>query len=105
MDSGFHHDQVMSYAPNRHAISFQSSVVDSTNEMIMMRDYYGLNSTAGLMFSGNSGMVNNSSGYVQIGNSGGSVISDMVPGLKHDAGLAVEWSNEEQAKLDEGISK
>ncbi|XP_024994660.1 uncharacterized protein LOC112528009 isoform X2 [Cynara cardunculus var. scolymus] len=54
---------------------------------------------------GNSGMVNSSSGYAQVGNSCASLPSDSVPGLKHDAGLAVEWSVEEQYKLEEGISK
>ncbi|KAI3728481.1 hypothetical protein L6452_17118 [Arctium lappa] len=105
MDTGFHHEQTLSSSLNRHAISFQSSAMDSTTEMIMMGDYYRMNSTAGLMFSGNSGMVNSSSGYAQVGNSCASLPSDMVPGLKHDAGLAVEWSVEEQYKLEEGISK
>nr|XP_043606755.1 uncharacterized protein LOC122578783 isoform X2 [Erigeron canadensis] len=105
MDSGFHHDQTLSYVPNRHAISFQTSAVDSTSEMIMMGDYYRMNSTSGMMFSGNSDMGNSGSGYAQYRNSCGSVISDSVPGLKHDAGLAVEWSVEEQYKLEEGITK
>lgn len=83
-------------------ISFQSSVINSTGEM-MMGDYYGMNSTSGIMFSGNSGMGNSSSsGFAQIGKA---CASDAVAGLKHDAGLAVEWSVEEQYKLEEGISK
>ncbi|XP_076891148.1 uncharacterized protein LOC143542446 isoform X2 [Bidens hawaiensis] len=105
MDSGYHHDQTLSYVPNRHAISFR----DSTSEMIRMGDYYRMNScnnindinnnsASSMVFSGNSGMV-------QIGNSCTSSVSDLVPGLKHDAGLAVEWSVDEQIKLEEGISK
>ncbi|GJX91869.1 homeodomain-like protein [Tanacetum coccineum] len=93
MDSGY-----------RHAISFQSNAINSTSEMMMMGDYYGMNgmnSTSGIMFSGNSGMGNSSSGFAQIGNS---CATDAVAGLKHDAGLAVEWSVEEQYKLEEGIS-
>ncbi|KAK9052645.1 hypothetical protein SSX86_029275 [Deinandra increscens subsp. villosa] len=43
-------------------------------------------------------------GYGQIGISCGSGVSDSVPGLKHDAGLAVEWSGKEQNKLEQGIS-
>ncbi|KAK9076286.1 hypothetical protein SSX86_004619 [Deinandra increscens subsp. villosa] len=107
MDSGFNHDQTLSYAPNRQAISFQSSAVDSTAEMIMNGNYYRMNNNAsrGMVFSGNSGMVNSSSGYAQIGNLCASNVSDSGPGLKHDAGLAVEWSVEEQYKLEEGISK
>ncbi|KAK9076283.1 hypothetical protein SSX86_004616 [Deinandra increscens subsp. villosa] len=107
MDSGFNHDQTLSYAPNQQAISFQSSAVDSTAEMIMNGNYYRMNNNAsrGMVFSGNSGMVNSSLGYAQIGNLYASNVSDSGPGLKHDAGLAVEWSVEEQYKLEEGISK
>lgn len=39
------------------------------------------------------------------GNSFGSLLLDTVPGLKHEAGLAVEWSVEEQYKLEEGLVK
>ncbi|CDP19664.1 unnamed protein product [Coffea canephora] len=39
------------------------------------------------------------------GNSLGSLLLDTVPGLKHEAGLAVEWSVEEQYKLEEGLVK
>ncbi|XP_076890522.1 uncharacterized protein LOC143541635 [Bidens hawaiensis] len=86
MDSGFRRDQTLSFGPKRHAISFQSS-----GEMIMNN-----------MLSGNSGMVNcGLSRYGHIGNSG---VSNSVPGLKHDASLAVGWSDEEQCKLEEGIS-
>ncbi|XP_047957666.1 uncharacterized protein LOC125203378 isoform X1 [Salvia hispanica] len=33
------------------------------------------------------------------------LLLDSVPGLKHDTGLAVEWSVEEQYKLEEGLAK
>ncbi|KAK1438097.1 hypothetical protein QVD17_03900 [Tagetes erecta] len=103
MDSGFHLDQTLSFAPNRHAVSFQSSGLDNTGEMMMMGDCYWMNNSASSMVfsgTGNSRL----SGYAQIGNSCASSVSDSVPGLKHDAGLAVEWSVEEQLKLEEGIS-
>ncbi|KAJ0446472.1 hypothetical protein HanRHA438_Chr17g0799231 [Helianthus annuus] len=95
MDSGFqfHHDQALSFGPKRHAISFRSGAVDAASEM---------NDPAGVVFSG---MVNSgSTGYGRIGNSCASGGSELVPGLKHDAGLAVEWSVEEQLKLEEGMS-
>ena len=62
------------------------------------------------MFSPNSGpamsMVNHSPVISQPGNSSGaSLLLDSVPGLKHDTGLAVEWSMEEQYKLEEGLVK
>ncbi|KAJ9549455.1 hypothetical protein OSB04_021998 [Centaurea solstitialis] len=101
MDTGFRHEQTLSPALNRHAISFQSSAIDSTTEMMVMGDYYRMNSTAGLMFSGNSGMGNSGSGW----EFGWFASYGYGPGLKHDAGLAVEWSVDEQYKLEEGISK
>ncbi|KAH6809794.1 hypothetical protein C2S51_027577 [Perilla frutescens var. frutescens] len=40
-----------------------------------------------------------------VGPSSSSLLLDSVPGLKHDTGLAVEWSVEEQYKLEEGLAK
>ncbi|KAM0016911.1 hypothetical protein Hdeb2414_s0028g00702061 [Helianthus debilis subsp. tardiflorus] len=104
MDTGFQYDRTLG---NRHAISFQSGGVTSTSEMVMMGHYYPVNSTAttGTRFLGNNSAVNSNSGFTQSGNSGGSVLGDSVSGLKHDAGLAVEWSVEEQHRLEEGLSK
>ncbi|KAJ0560243.1 hypothetical protein HanHA300_Chr06g0209301 [Helianthus annuus] len=82
MDSGFYHDQTLSYGPNRHAISFQSSAIDSTSEMIMMGDYYRMDSNNNNNNASRSRMV-----------------------FSGNSGLAVEWSVEEQCKLEEGISK
>ncbi|KAI3764126.1 hypothetical protein L2E82_14129 [Cichorium intybus] len=108
MDTGFHYNRILSSALNRHAISFQTSAVESTSEMMTMGDYYLMNSTstAGTRFS-NCDIANSSSGFTQAGNpnSSGSVLADSIPGLKHDAGLAVEWSVEEQHKLEEGLSQ
>ncbi|CAH1416649.1 unnamed protein product [Lactuca virosa] len=108
MDTGFHYNRTLSSGLNRHAISFQTSAVASTSEMMMMGDYYPMNSTStlGTRFS-NCDIANSSSGFTQAGNpnSSGSVLADSIPGLKHDAGLAVEWSAEEQHKLDEGLSQ
>ncbi|XP_051121522.1 uncharacterized protein LOC127244952 isoform X2 [Andrographis paniculata] len=39
------------------------------------------------------------------GPSSSTLLLDSVPGLKHDTGLAVEWSVEEQYKLEEGLAK
>ncbi|KAK9074422.1 hypothetical protein SSX86_007020 [Deinandra increscens subsp. villosa] len=86
---------------NQHPISFQSSGIN------MMGHYYQMNSTAtsSSRFVGNSsGSNNNSGGFTQSGNSSGSFVGDSGLGLKHDAGLAVEWSFEEQYKLEEGLS-
>ncbi|KAI3818395.1 hypothetical protein L1987_12201 [Smallanthus sonchifolius] len=102
MDTGFYHGQTLGSAPNRHANSFQSSAINSTSKMVMMGHNYPMNSTAttSTRFLGNSSTANSNSGFTHSENSGGSV-----PGLKHDTGLAVEWSVEEQRKLEEGLSK
>ncbi|KAL3510117.1 hypothetical protein ACH5RR_029518 [Cinchona calisaya] len=48
---------------------------------------------------------NNNLGISQPASSLGSLLLETVPGLKHEAGLAVEWSVEEQYKLEEGLVK
>ncbi|XP_022938693.1 uncharacterized protein LOC111444848 isoform X2 [Cucurbita moschata] len=100
---GFH--QTLSSALNRHAISFQSTATTSSSEMMTMENYFGVNNALDIMFSGNSNVVNNNNHPVisQATNSSGSLLLDTVPGLKNDAGLAVEWSVEEQFKLEEGL--
>ncbi|KAB5537961.1 hypothetical protein DKX38_015494 [Salix brachista] len=86
---------------------------------IGMGSYFGINTStsSSLMLPGTSGLISNnispagcgSGGIVQAqaGNSSASssLLLDSVPGLKHDAGLAVEWSVEEQYKLEEGLHK
>lgn len=94
-------------AMNRQAMSFQSGAIKSTSEMIPVGNYFGMHSTGDLVFSGNySGIISNNPVLSEAGNSSGSsLVLDSVPGLKHDTGLAVEWSVEEQRKLDEGLDK
>ncbi|XP_052205082.1 uncharacterized protein LOC127809940 [Diospyros lotus] len=104
-NSGFRHEGVLGSALSRHAISFQSGAINSTSEMIPMANYYGVNTTVGMMFSGNSSIINNNPRVTQAGSSSGSLLLDSVPGLKHDTGLAVEWSLDEQCKLQDGLEK
>ena len=105
-NTGFGHEGTFGSALSRHAaISFQSGAVNSSSEMIPMVNYFGVNSTAGMMFSGNSSIVNNNTGISQAASSSGSLLLDSVPGLKHETGFAVEWSVEEQYRLDEGLRK
>ncbi|XP_059278359.1 uncharacterized protein LOC132032701 [Lycium ferocissimum] len=111
---GFHHHQ---------ALSFQSGAIgSSSSDMMMMGNYYsslGMNFNVnnngggrGMLFSGNPSVVtnsgscsNNNPGMSQSGSCSSSFLIDSVPGLKHDTGLAVEWTLEEQFKLDEGLIK
>ncbi|KAJ9709563.1 hypothetical protein PVL29_001173 [Vitis rotundifolia] len=103
-NTGFHLQNLGS-AMNRHAISFQSGAINSTSEMIPMASYFGVTNTAGMIMPGNSNIINNNPVITQAGNSSGSLLLDSVPGLKHDTGLAVEWSVEEQYRLEEGLVK
>ncbi|KAJ7954495.1 DUF3755 family protein [Quillaja saponaria] len=105
-NTGFRHEDTISSALNRHAISFQSGAINSTSDIIPMGSYFGVSSTAGMMYSGNSSIINNNTVISQAGNPcGSSQLLDSVPGLKHDTGLAVEWSVQEQYILDEGLVK
>ncbi|XP_052287899.1 uncharacterized protein LOC102620128 isoform X7 [Citrus sinensis] len=65
----------------RNVISFQSGAVNSSSEVMMMMMNPCASSTAGMNL--NTNMV--------------------FPGLKHDAGLAVEWTVQEQYKLEQGL--
>nr|XP_011463466.1 PREDICTED: uncharacterized protein LOC101301287 isoform X2 [Fragaria vesca subsp. vesca] len=117
-NTGFLHDETFGYGLNRHAISFQSGAINSSSEMFPMGSYYsadhgmgmGVGMGMGMMFSPNSGpamsMVNHRPVISQpVNSSGASLLLDSAPGLKHDTGLAVEWSMEEQYKLEEGLVK
>ncbi|XP_061342087.1 uncharacterized protein LOC133288370 [Gastrolobium bilobum] len=97
---GFHNQDIDS-ALNRHAISFQPGTINSLSEMVPMGNYFGLSSTTGMIYSGNSTIINSNPVMSQAGSS--SLLLDSVPGLKHDTGLAVEWSVDEQYKLEEGL--
>ncbi|EXC33101.1 hypothetical protein L484_014981 [Morus notabilis] len=102
-NTGFHFEETLSSALNRHAISFQSGAINSTSEMLPFGNYFGVNSS---MFSGhsnNSAIIGNNPVIGGGGGGGGSLLLDSVPGLKHDVGLAVEWSVEEQHKLERGL--
>lgn len=73
--------------------------------MIPMGNYFGVNNaTGGMLYSGNSNIINNSNlGTIHSGNSSSSFLLDSVPELNDDTGLAVEWSDEEQRKLQDGL--
>lgn len=105
MDTGFYY-QDSSGMNQSQGISFQSSAKSSKSEMITIGDFGRMNSTGGINFSGSSGVVNSSSSvFSGIGNSCDSIVVDSIPELKSRGGLAVEWSVEEQYKLEEALSK
>ncbi|KAK2381470.1 hypothetical protein QL285_069064 [Trifolium repens] len=111
----FHNEDINS-SMSRHAISFQHGGMNSSmsmSDMVPMGNYFGISSSSGIMYPGNSSFINSSNHAVsQQGGGGGggnpsgssSLLLDSVPGLKHDTGLAVEWSLDEQYRLEEGLA-
>ncbi|CAH9102766.1 unnamed protein product [Cuscuta epithymum] len=111
---GFHQQQ---------AWSFQSGVSPEMMPIGNLYGHHGVNVNicnnsgtsgvgggggGGVLFSGNQNTItssNNSPGISQAGTSSPSFLIDTVPGLKHDTGLAVDWSVEEQHMLEEGLGK
>lgn len=101
----------------RNVISFQSGAVNSSSEVMMMMmnpcasSAAGMNLNTNMVFPGNSSLIGNSSlasapGFVQAAaDSSSTSLSVSIPGLKHDAGLAVEWTVQEQYKLEQGLLK
>ncbi|KAK3021076.1 hypothetical protein RJ639_046097 [Escallonia herrerae] len=97
---GFHHSLGCAPMNRHHSKPFQPSARgSSTAEMILMGNCY---SAVGSTVFPNS---NNPAGMSKAQASSSSLLVDTLPGLKHDAGLAVEWSIEEQYKLEEGLVK
>lgn len=101
---GFCNEDINS-SMSRHAISFQHGAMNnSMSEMVPMGNYFGLSSSSGMIYSGNSTFINNTNPVVSPQAGGSSLLLDSVPGLKHDTGLAVEWSLDEQYRLEEGLA-
>ncbi|CAA2994790.1 Hypothetical predicted protein [Olea europaea subsp. europaea] len=112
-NAGFHHQQ------HQQGISFKSGTSSGgssssgvVSPMISMGNYYNHSGTDSNLSLNDcttgaaGGIIFSSPGAVQAGNSfGSSLLLESVPGLKHDTGLAVEWSVEEQYKLEEGLAK
>ncbi|KAK4413676.1 hypothetical protein Salat_2780400 [Sesamum alatum] len=79
-------------------------------ELVSMGNYY--NSPGGnLNLSPNDGSAGGTQIFSSVAaqnsslGSSSTLLLDSVPGLKHDTGLAAEWSEEEQYKLEEGLVK
>ncbi|PHU22223.1 hypothetical protein BC332_07330 [Capsicum chinense] len=93
-----------------------------SSEMMLMGNYYSsfgmnfnVNSNNGggrrMLYAGNSsgiangGRSSSNPGMSQSESCSSSFLIDSVPGLKHDTGLAVEGTVEEQYKFNEGLIK
>ncbi|KAL9244278.1 hypothetical protein vseg_018074 [Gypsophila vaccaria] len=102
-NTSFHQNSTLSSGFYPHAISYHN-----TSNMIPSSRYYEGNSSSGtLMFTENSNFISSGSPTATTvsGNSSSSLLLESVPGLKHGAGLAVEWAEDEQNKLEEGLVK
>ncbi|KAK6160541.1 hypothetical protein DH2020_003922 [Rehmannia glutinosa] len=110
-NTGFHqHLQQQSILYNSGGAMSNSSSGSGGYDLISMGNYYNspgrtLNlsandgSAGGIQIFSSAAAQNNSVG------SSSTLLLDSVPGLKHDTGLAVEWSVDEQYKLEEGLAK
>ncbi|CAM8950677.1 unnamed protein product [Rhodiola kirilowii] len=108
MATGFNTSYYFEEAPalSRHSISFDSSAVNNSWDMISMGNQYGMSGLSSMIMprSSNSAALSDS-GISQGRTSSGSFVSDGTLGLKHDTGLAVEWSVEEQYTLEISLDK
>ncbi|XP_039006887.1 uncharacterized protein LOC120134531 [Hibiscus syriacus] len=88
---------------NRYALQFQSAAFSSSSDMIPMDGYFA---TPPMFFPGNSSFISTPPALIQpVNSSGSSFLLDSVAGLKHDTGLAAEWSADEQYILEDGLEK
>ncbi|KAJ0974330.1 hypothetical protein J5N97_016295 [Dioscorea zingiberensis] len=104
----FHQGFVPSPMYNSRLVSFQSGATNSMAGIVPV----GLNNSGpisstvtGMRLVGNPSMIPNSLSVIQSGCSSSNNLLDSVPCLKHDTGLVVEWTLEEQAKLKQGLIK
>lgn len=102
---GFQQGTMPSFFHNRHMVSFQSGAVNSSNRIVpTVTDSFGaVDSTSGMTFSGNPG--GGSTLLIPPERASGVPHLDPFPELKHDTGLAVFWSFEEQLLLEDGLAK
>ncbi|KAK9105878.1 hypothetical protein Scep_022722 [Stephania cephalantha] len=100
-NKGSHQDPMFGF--NQHSISFQPRAVASESfGSILGRNSSSMNCAAIASDGGGGGglpLLNSQAGT----SSGGVLDSVSVP--SHDSDLAVEWSNEEQLKLERGLAK
>ncbi|KAI0529228.1 hypothetical protein KFK09_001775 [Dendrobium nobile] len=103
--SGFVHDFDPSSDNNFRMVSFQTDVMNPTEEMNsgVMCSSSGNNNAVGSFPSGSPDIFGNSSATFNAGTSFGSGQREWVHGLKHDIRLAVDWTYEEQNMLNEGL--
>ncbi|XP_042048781.1 uncharacterized protein LOC121794605 isoform X1 [Salvia splendens] len=100
---GFHHHGAL-YESGAGEMSSGSSGGSAGYDLAPMPNYYS-SPGGSLNYCSAGGMQYISAHNNSPGPSTSPLLLDSVPGLKHDTGLAVEWSVEEQYKLEEGLAK
>ncbi|PKA48107.1 hypothetical protein AXF42_Ash015870 [Apostasia shenzhenica] len=101
-NANFHHGLFPPSFCNQHVVSFQSG---GTNSTAGINSPGGNSSTGTMMLTGNPSSSNNTAPMMFQGNSQGNLFLEPMAGLKHDTGLAVDWSYKEQAILNHGLLK
>lgn len=104
----FHNGVFPSSFCNQHVVSFQSGAINGTDGVFPggINNSGGLSSSSGMVRAGNpSNILSNTSSMMLQGNSQSSLFLEPMAGLKHDTGLAVDWSYKEQAILHHGLIK
>ncbi|URE40602.1 hypothetical protein MUK42_18128 [Musa troglodytarum] len=90
---------------NQHVNSFQPKDVNSTTNIFPGHMYTsgGILAMTGMILIGNSSTPNNVSPMISTSNPPGNILLEPVPGLKHIAAFAVDWSCEELEVLKRGL--
>ncbi|XP_020575132.1 uncharacterized protein LOC110021124 [Phalaenopsis equestris] len=104
----FHNGVFPSSFCNQLVVSFQSGAVNGATGVIQggINSSGGMSGSSGMVRGGNpSGVLSNTSSMILQGNSQSSLFLEPMAGLKHDTGLAVDWSYKEQAILHHGLIK
>ncbi|KAL0912857.1 hypothetical protein M5K25_016271 [Dendrobium thyrsiflorum] len=104
----FHNGVFPSSFCNQVVVSFQSGAVNGTAGVVQggINNSGGISSSSGMVRAGNpSSILSNTSSMMLQGNSQSSLFLEPMAGLKHDTGLAVDWSYKEQAILHHGLIK
>ncbi|KAK8940852.1 hypothetical protein KSP39_PZI009826 [Platanthera zijinensis] len=103
----FHNGVFPSSFCHQHVVSFQSGAINNAAGVVQggINTAGGISGSSNRMLTGNPGNLNNTSAMIFQGNSQSSMFLEPMACLKHDTGLAADWSYKEQALLHHGLIK
>ncbi|KAG0484480.1 hypothetical protein HPP92_008363 [Vanilla planifolia] len=101
-----HHRVFPSTFCNQRVVSFQSGTINSATGLVHggISNPAGVSGSANMILAGDSGALNNTSMLLE-GNTQGNFLLEPMAGLRREAGLAVDWSYNEQQLLYQGLKK